>query len=209
MVHRVSKLIRSSGLQLTAFALTVGSLIWMLNAGQGAAFQSHEKIFKQRDFNAKDPVRITNLAAANKPLRLDESFDGGPEWLQSTQLQLKNVSRKDIIYIELQFNFPETKSSGNEMSYRVELGNMPGMPVVNTPLLLKPNEEVPFSFTEAEYQSLTKFVGGRAKPANLNRADLKIGFVVFADSTAWGTGLSFKPNPNKKGSWIPDTNQPY
>src|SRR5262245_43264211 len=124
MVHRVSKLILSTGLQLMAFALTVGYLIWMLSAGQGAAFQDHEKIFKQRDFNAKDPVKITNLATANKPLRLNQGFDARSEWLRSMQLQLQNVSQKDIIYIELQFNFPETKSSGNEMSYRVELGNM-------------------------------------------------------------------------------------
>lgn len=208
MSHHVSHTFRSLSLQIAAFALTVGYLLWSLSAGSVTAGQSHEKTFKQRDVNTKDPVKIVSLAAANKPVKLDESFDGGDNWLRDTQLRLRNVSNKEIIYIEFQFNFPETKSSGNEMSFRAERGNMPGLPVANPPLVFKPGEDISFSFSDEEYQGLVQFVGARTKITNLNKADLKIGFVVFSDSTAWGTGLWFKPNPNRKGSWIPDANQP-
>jgi hypothetical protein len=206
MSHKILHAFRSLSLQIAAFALTFGYLLWCLSIGSVTAVQNG-KVFKQRDVNAKDPVKIVSLAAANKPLKLDESFDGGDDWLRGTQLRLRNVANKEIIYLELQFNFPETKSSGNEMSYRAELGNMPGARITNAPLVFKPGEEISFSFRDEEYQNLVKFVGTRTKIANLNKADLKIGFVVFADSTAWGTGLWFKPNPNRKGSWIPDANQ--
>jgi len=203
MAHTALLLVRSAGFQLIVLILTVGYLVWMVSSGAGMAQQGREKTFKQRDYNAKDPVKIVSLAAANMPLKLDEKFSLGPDWLRSTQIRLKNVSDKDVIYVELQFNFPETRTSGNEMSYRSELGNLPGRPVLNSPLLLKPDEEVSFSFTEEEYKNLVEFIGRRIKLSNISKTDLKIGFVVFADSTAWGAGLWFKANPNKPGSWIP------
>lgn len=200
---------RLSGNLLTILALliAVSFLIWTVTVGQETAV-SKEKLFKQRDYNPKDPVKIVNIATANNPVKLDEKFEGGSNWLRETQIQLKNVSNKEIVYIELQFNLPETKSSGNEMSFRSQLGNMPGMPVLYSPLSLKPGEEISFSFSQEEYQNLVDFVEYRTNISKLNRTDLKIGFVVFADASAWGTGLWFKPNPNKRGSWIPDTTQP-
>ena len=175
----------------------------------GSAQDGGEKIFRQRDFNAMDPVKFVNLSAANKPVSLGEKFNGGPDWLRSTQIRLKNVSSKDIVYIGLEFNFPETKSSGLEMSYRAQLGNMPELPVAFTPLSLKPQEEALFSFSDEEYQGLVNFIAHRNLiVSRLNETDLKIGFVVFSDSTAWGTGIWFKPNPDKRNSWIPISPQP-
>jgi len=206
MFQRVTHTVRSLGLQITAFALTLGYLLWSLSGGSVAAVQG-QKTFKQRDVNVKDPVKIVSLSAANKPVKIDENFDAGDDWLRGTQLRLRNVSNKEIVYVEVQFNFPETRSSGHEMSFRAERGNMPGLPVANTPLAFKPGDEISITFSDEEYQGLVQFLEPRTKVANLNKSDLKIGFVVFADSTAFGTGVWFKANPNRKGSWIPDATQ--
>lgn len=199
---------RGNLFQMAALLFAASFLIWTVTAGQHTAQDSNDKVFTQRDYNPKDPVKIVNIAAASNPVKLDEKFNGGPDWLRGTQIRLKNESDKEIVYIQLQFNFPETKSSGHEMSFRSQLGNMPGMPVLYSPLSLKPGEDFLFSFSQEEYQNLIDFVGYRTSISKLSRTDLKIGFVVFADSTAWGTGLRYKPNPNKRESWIPDPAQP-
>jgi hypothetical protein len=206
MSHDILHRFRSLRFQLAVLALTFGYLLSSLSVGSIAPGQNG-KLFKQRDVNAKDPVKIVGLSVAHRPVKLDESFDGGDDWLRGTQLRLQNVSNKEIVYVEVQFNFPETKSSGHEMSFLAERGNMPGLPAANPLLAFKPGEEISFIFSDEEYQGMVKFLVARTAVANLNKADLKIGFVVFADSTAWGTGLWFKPNPKRRGSWIPDPTQ--
>lgn len=195
--------LRSNLLRLIAFLFALGFLVWTVSPGWGAAYQDAEKSFKQRDFNSNDPVKIVEITTANKRVKLEEKFRGGTDWLRGTLIRLKNGSDKDIVYIELQFNFPETRSSGNEMSFRSELGNKPGVPIANSPLLLRPNEEFSFNLNDEEYEELVKFVNYRHRMSHINKTELKIGFVVFADFTAWSTGLHFKQNPNNPRHWIP------
>lgn len=202
---RLVALIRSNILQVSTLILTVSFLIWTVSPGWGAVHQ--EKILKQRDYHSDDPLKIVDISAANKQIRLDERFTAGDDWLNGMRLQFKNISNKDINYIEIQFNLPETRSSGNEMSFRSELGNMPALPVRNKPLLLKPNEDVTYNLNQDEYQSLLGFVRNRHRISDINDVELKIGFVVFADLTAWSGGILLKQSSSNPRRWIPTDSQ--
>jgi hypothetical protein len=188
-------------------ALVFGCVFCTLLPGSVRAQHNAEKAFKQRDYNPIAPVKIINISVANKPVKLGETFNAGDDWLRGTEIRLKNVSDKDVIYVDLDFAFPETLSSGNEMMFISEFGNLPGLPILHPPFLLKPNEEIPFTFSDEEYKSLVKFVGYRTQIANINRADLLVRFVVFADLTAWAAGLRFKQEPGNPRRWIPIENQ--
>lgn len=141
--------------------------------------------------------------AANKTVKLGEQFDGGDDWLSGAQLRLKNVSGKDIVYIEIRLNFPETKASGNMMSFWSDIGNQPGVPIQNAPLLLRPNGEVTFSLDQERYKGLVKFIEYRHRVSEINRVEIRFGFVAFADGTGWSGGTLMKQDATNPRRWVP------
>ena len=144
--------IKSSRLQLAALALTLGYLI--CTVGSGLAFQDAERVINQHKHAESEPLKIVSVKINNEPRALNKSFTSNGEWLRGTKLGLRNDSNKDVIYIDFRLNFPETLSSGNEMSFGLELGNMPGLPVYRDPLFLRPGDEITLPLTDKDYQGL-------------------------------------------------------
>src|SRR3977135_4180462 len=70
-----------------------------------------------------EPIKITSIKAANRSVRLGEQFAAADDWLKTAELTVKNTSGKDIVFVEIELNFPETKSSGDEMSFPLCLGS--------------------------------------------------------------------------------------
>lgn len=192
--------INSLRLRLLASWVTPGYLI--LTMGSGWAFQGSERVVNQRKNASNEPVKIVSIIANQKNLRLDESFSSGDEWLHGTQLTLGNDSNKDIVYIEVRLGFPETRASGNEMVFPLELGNMPGVPAYRDQLLLHPGEQATLTLSDKEYEGLKAFIGNRHKLSDLHRLQLEVAFIVFADDTAWQSGVLMKRHPTKPRAWI-------
>jgi hypothetical protein len=192
--------IRSSRLQITALCLTIGYLIWTVNSG--LAFQVPDHLVSQSKNAPKEPVNIVSVVAKNKQLKLNEAFKGSDDWLRGTQLRLKNNWDKDIIYIEVRLSFPQTRASGNEMAFPLELGNLPGSPVYRDPLQLSPGQEVILPLTEKEYEGLQRFIETRQKLPSIKHLQLEVAFIVFADETAWQSGIPMKRHPTNPRGWI-------
>jgi len=176
------------------------------SAGWGAVHHDRQKSLQKIESHKNEPITIVETKALNKTIRLGEQFDGGDDWLSGAQLLLKNVSGKDIVYIDVDLNFPETTASGNMMSFRSEIGNRPGMPTQNAPLLLRPNDEVTFSLDQERYKGLVKFIEYRHMVSDINRVEIRFGFVVFADGTGWSGGTFMKQDANNPRRWVPVEN---
>jgi len=194
-------------LRTIVLVVAVGDLGWCPYPSL-SAHQEGSKAIYVVDTNSRDPVRIVDAIVEKKRTKLNKNFSAGQDWLRDSEVIAKNVSDNDIIYIELQVFMPDTKASGNEMLYRLQLGNKPGLPVMNEPLLLHPNEEATFILKNERYKSFLKVLNSRHNIADINRLNVRIGFVVFADLTGYSAGLRFKQNPNKPNSWIPDPSNP-
>ncbi|MGH9932544.1 MAG: hypothetical protein ACREA9_25350, partial [Pyrinomonadaceae bacterium] len=137
-------------------------LIWYLNFGVSkTAAQSQDKTLEKLESYANEPLRIVEVKAANKSIRLGEGFSAGEDWLKNASFTVKNLTDKDIIYIEIDINFPETKSSGNEMSYRLKFGHRPAAHDSNPLLNFKPNDDLILSLEGDKYDRLIRFVGER------------------------------------------------
>lgn len=183
---------------------TIWSWSSSLNAGDMSAQNSEKSLTKTESYD-NEPLRIVEVKAANKSVKLGEKFEGDDDWIKNASIRVKNVSDKAIIYIEIDFNFPETKTSGNEMSYRLKLGHRPGAHDPNPPLQLKTGDETVLSLDGERYDQLVRFLEQRHPMSGIRKAIIRIGFVVFADGTGWSGGLFHRRDPNNPNRYIPVT----
>ena len=199
----------SNSVPASAFILAASYVLWAAgSAGWGAVHHDRQKSLQKIESHKNEPITIVKTKALNKTVRLGEQFDGGDDWLSGAQLRLKNVSGKDIVYIDIRLNFPETTASGNMMSFWSDIGNRPGLPAQNAPLLLRPNDEVTFSLDQERYKNLVKFIEYRHRVSDINRVEIRFGFVAFADGTGWSGGNFMKQDANNPRRYVPIDNQP-
>lgn len=194
-------------LKSAACVLLLAMFIWAWPSSLRAVMtfpQGAGKSLQRLKSYRNDPLQIVDIKAANKTVRLGEQFDGGEEWLKSAALTVRNVSGKDIIFIEIDINFPETKSSGNEMSFPLRLGQRPGALNNSAPLLLQTNHEVTLSVTGMSYAELVRFIEHRHPISAINKAIIRVGFVIFADGTGWSGGTFYRQDPNNPNRYVPE-----
>jgi hypothetical protein len=129
----------------------------------------------------KESVRIVELTSGKKTVDLDHPFANGDDWLSYFKIRLKNVSDKTVVYVEIKFNFTEASDAGNELSFTIELGNKPGTTTTKASMALKPRKAKNYLLNKTEYQALAAFVKERRKTSQLDKVEVKVGSVLFAD----------------------------
>jgi hypothetical protein len=177
--------------------------VWTLSARTTQdSEQGRIKVIEQA-FSSNPQIRVTRIKAGQRNRQLNEKFDDDDDWLKKLSVQLENTSGKTIVYLQVNFNFPETKTSGNLMSYPIILGRKPGSQRVshNDPLLFLPGGTIEISLNE-HYNKLTKFIGTRHLPKLIRKAQLEIGFIVFEDGTGWSAGHFYRQDPNNPDRYI-------
>lgn len=167
--------------------------------------QDTEKSLTKIESYDNEPLKIVGVKAANKSVRLGEKFDGADDWMRNANIRVKNVSDKTIIYIEIDLNFPETKASGNEMSYRLKLGHRPAAHNMDPSLELRTGEEAVLSLDGERYEQLVRFLEQRHPISGIRKGIVRIGFVIFVDGTAWSGGMFHRRDPNNPNRYIPVT----
>lgn len=164
-----------------------------------SAISGQEKSFEKRKGSMPGPVELVDIKMEQRSVGLSEKFSAGEDWLKGVEFKLRNVSKKKIIYIELDLNFPETVTGGNEMSFRISLGKRPGSSLTNSKaaLLVEEEEEISFVLDEAQYKRLTNFIEPRQPMSSINTVTMEIGFIIFSDGiTAWGAGNYYRQDPH-------------
>jgi len=167
-----------------------------------AAPQGQRKVVEEA-FTVNPQIRVTKLKIANTPRNFKEEFDETDDWPRRLSLEIENISAKPIVYLQINLNFPETRLSGNLMSYPIRYGVRPGYtdPSSNQPLRLMPGDKLEISVND-HYEKLERFLRTRHTMNQINKAQLEVGFIIFDDGTAWA-GDFLRPDPTKPGSYVP------
>lgn len=155
-----------------------------------SAAQSKQKTVIQFKGVRPEPLELRAARTKNKVLVLGEQFEEDTEdWLKGMAFDLRNVFSKDIIYIELYLNFPETTSSGNEMAYAIKFGESPKTNDIKKEMpVLKPGQEITLTLNDDIYHRLSQFLQKRHPISSLTTVRVDFGLVVFSDHTAWQAG---------------------
>lgn len=198
-----------SWLVLTAISIVAGYLIGLSveNSIVNVQAQSEKKTIKLAN-TIKPQLKITEVKVKQKDRKFNESFDAESDWVKNLSFKLESISDKPIVYLQANVNFPETRLTGELMSYTVIFGQLPGSEIKNRkPMLLMPGEFLEVSL-DKEKDRLYKFVNERQPIESIQKVELEIGFIVFEDKTAWSAGSFTRQDPDNPNRYKPIENEP-
>jgi hypothetical protein len=191
--------------------LSICLIIFLRADLRGAGGQARQKVIEKAR-TANEVVQFSEIKVSQKAVEPGKTFDDDDdEWAGKIYLKVKNISDKPIVYLAVNINFPETRATGAMMSYPIVLGQMPGskFPQFHDPIFLLPGESLDIPVTQ-NHEKMKSFVEKGMPFRNIGRVELEIGFVVFADKTAWSAGV-FKrqnaKNPDRYDPISPGTRQ--
>jgi len=148
----------------------------------------------------KPQLKFAEPKVGQQDRKFEESFNAEAEWVKSLSFKLENISGKPIIYLQVNVNFPETRATGNLMSYGVSFGERPGLKLKDSkPIMLMPGETLEVVL-DKEKDKIYKFVNERQPLESIQKVELEIGFIIFEDKTAWSAGSFLRQdsvNPNR------------
>jgi hypothetical protein len=170
---------------------------------EAAPQQSQRKSLEQA-YSGNPQVRVTKLKIGSDIRRFNEEFDESDDWPRRLALEVENTAAQPITYLQINLNFPETKMSGNMMSYPIEFGARPslgGSAAARKPLRLMPGEKLQIDFND-HYDELERFIRIRHTMNQISKAQVEIGFIIFEDGMAWAAGDFLRPDPNNPRHYI-------
>jgi hypothetical protein len=205
-VGRARKADLTKFLTLCLIAVGVGFLssTW-LSAMQG---QNEQSNLVTHIGPPNSPIEIPSIDVKGKSIKLGEKFDGREDWLNGLSLKIKNVSDKVVVYVGLYLDFPETKATGNIMSFPLSFGQNPISPMISgESQRLLPNEIVSLSLSAQEYTHLKNFIERRQRFSNIRKADVRLTIIAFEDGSVWSNGSWMRRDPDNPHRLIPIENQ--
>lgn len=196
------------GALLCAGALFSATAAWSsLASNKLGGVQSSEKVIETIPPIFNEPIKIVGGRRGQQDLKFGQKFTGDKDWLKGAEFTLRNLTGKNIVFVELDVNLPETQSAGAETSFRINLGQIPGLSVpTQTALSLPAGGELTVSIDEKRYGQLTRLVEHRHAIAGINKARVFVGFVVFDDGLAWSAGSFYRQDPTNPKAWLPAAN---
>jgi hypothetical protein len=199
-----------SWLGFVTIAVILGYLIGLgiKNSITNVQAQSEKKKIKLAD-TIRPQLKFTNVKVGQQARKFDESFDAEPEWVKDLSFKLENISGKSIIFLQVNINFPETRLTGNLMSYTVIFGQRPDIKFKqhSKPMLLIPGETLEVSL-DKEKDKIYKFISERQSIESIQKVELEIGFIIFEDKTAWVAGGFLRQDPNNPNRYRPIESEP-
>ncbi|MGA9772434.1 MAG: hypothetical protein WBV94_25600 [Blastocatellia bacterium] len=178
--------------------------------------QSDEKVIEtyERD---DDLLEFGNLSVKNTRIVPYQKFSanllaekgGGQaeDWLENLEFSLRNKSDKQIIYIQVELQFPDTATNGGLlMVYRefcIGIHPKSGSTLKNIrPLALNPGATTTATLSRDHLQRIKNFVGLKNfQLTDINKVVVKILAVIFDDGVMWSSGHYFRANPAAPGGY--------
>lgn len=151
----------------------------------------------------KPQLNLKDVKVGQNSRKFDESFDEDEDWLKRLSFNLENISGKPIVFLTVNVNFPETRSTGPMMSFPINFGQRPGsIHRQQKPLLLKRKEVLEVQLSES-YENIVKFISERQPIGTIGKVELEIFFIVFEDGIAWNAGSFMKQDPDNPNRYTP------
>jgi hypothetical protein len=170
----------------------------------GAGGQARQKVIeKARTEN--EVVQFSEIKVSQKSVEPGKTFDDDDDdWAGKIFLKVKNISDKPIVYLSVNMNFPETRATGAMMSFPIVMGQRPGSKFrqFHDPIFLLPGESLELPVTQ-NHERMKSFVEEGMPFRNIGKVELEVGFVIFADKTAWSAGSFKRQNPNNPDRYDP------
>lgn len=194
---------------LLVTALLMIPFFFAAKSAIAALVQTNEKVFKTLSWG-NEPVEIVNLRNKQQEIKLNEPFASenahdSDEWIKEFKIKYKNKSDKAIIGLTIELDLPETKTTGNIMSFPLSFGLSATKFAQKSKIenRLKPSENIELQLTDKDFDALKSFIEKRQPFSSINKVDIRVSFILFEDGTAWTGGNFARPDPYNPNKYIP------
>jgi hypothetical protein len=171
------------------------------------AQQPTERVIRRLPVEENEPIAITDIKVNGQSVSLDKKFVADDDWLRSLVFSVKNKSDKLILYASIRLQFPRPEGSRDipdiyDMSYGNGSLRVRRPTSQDTLVGMSPGETVEIRLSAQQFVSLREFLTATHYPASIEKVDLSMSHVIFADDTMW-YGEAFRRDSNDPTTWIP------
>jgi hypothetical protein len=166
---------------------------------------STEKYVGKYRIYPNEPVLVTDLTVNGMQHQINSKAKAGEDWLNGLTFKVKNISKKNIVFVYVSLLFPEAKAiTGTLFAFDLRYGADPRLEAASTTENpIKPEEAAEFVLSYVSYQNLKRGIETRITPIkNINSVQIDVVRVIFEDDTAWATGSFMHRDPNNPKKWI-------
>jgi hypothetical protein len=161
--------------------------------------RQQDRVLKEKEWS-NEPIVITKVKVKGKPIALGENQSGDDDWFRGLTVDVKNISKKTIVFVDLAITFPPTEGSPGERAASDHLlyGNYPPLPGET----LTPHPDQPSllpgdnaTLLLADYEGTREFLNKVGKPQSIKEIEISIADVIFDDGTKFSGGQMWKRDP--------------
>jgi hypothetical protein len=151
--------------------------------------------------------RYVGDKASDRSHRNRHGITAGQNWLSSLSFDVKNVSNKNVTYIDLQLAIPKSgKMEHNGWLVRFIFGNRVASTATanknsGSPLeLLKPGDMVKLKISDLQRTQMEKYLK-KYDAEDIEQVKIDIREVHFDDGTGWNLGIELRQDPLNPEIW--------
>jgi hypothetical protein len=177
---------------LTMGVVAVGITIVLMSdlAPQvNTAGQQQDRMLKDRVWQ-NEPIKVIAVTGkGGRTIALGRIYLAGDDWLRDLGVSIKNISKKNILFVELELHFLRPKSSPDETitAFPIVFGTPPALIDKSAPVLA-PNETWQVSLSDQDYASIRELLANTNYPTSIKEVEIVTREVVFGDQTKWSAG---------------------
>lgn len=168
----------------------------------------------QRYKYKNEPIDVVNQQVEGKSFTRDDQIMGQSKWLRELKLGIRNVSAKNITYVEIHLvigapnkrpvhdsiviRFTGWPTFGDNSDYAKRGGRR---------AVLKPGD-IAFLFVKEQLgENISNYLE-KLEDEDFNRVSVDIRYVHFDDGTGWAVGHETRQDPSNPGSFVPIRDKP-
>jgi hypothetical protein len=178
-------------------------------SASGTIGQKQDRVLEKESWR-NQPIKISQLKVKGRFIEAGRKFPEDDDWLKNLTISVKNISSKNIVFIEIEAVFPKLRDNNSAKEpayvYRLTYGSMPPLPGT-TPLSnqskIIPNETIDIILSEADHNHVKSSLAELGYPVSARHVKLGIGSIIFDDETMWRGGHILRRDPNDPDTWIP------
>lgn len=153
----------------------------------------------------RQPIEVLSKSVGDKRLSSSGEVLAGPSWIKDFTLEIKNISKKNIVGANISF---EIAATGN-MKYPLIMPlfyNRQNNAAMKGKSVLRPGEVATISVMYYDNVVLALLSSG-VKVDDVTNAKLSVRSIDFDDDTRWNVGFDNRRDPNDPERWIRSNSQ--
>jgi hypothetical protein len=166
-----------------------------------------EREIRRLPIEENEPIAITSIKVNEQSVSFNKKFRADDEWLSGLVISIKNKSDKLILFASIRLQFPPSPSGPERISiYDMAQGNaaLPTRPPTAEERVVGfgPGETFEISLSPQQFRGFRDFLSATVHSSSIEKVDLSLSHVIFADDTMWYAGSQLRRDPKDPSTWL-------